>query len=229
MTTRGVMISLSCTALTLPVVSARQRLPAVPLEAGAGPENPPCPGLRGAALRLDRRAARPRRAGQPLRELRPRRRRRAGGAPRTPCASSTGTRPAARSGSPTAPGFAAWIGGAGWAGLEPASRYLFTAEAVRRLVARRDQVVTGARWAPGAGIATMWQTVLNGFTFGRNVALGALGRGRGGARREAMAAAARRPDQRPRRAPAMLVALPLELLAAAFRRGGALSLRVELL
>ena len=47
---------------------------------------------------------------------------------------------------------------------------------MRRLVANRDQVVSSARWAPGAGIATMWQTVLNGFTFGRNVALGALGR-----------------------------------------------------
>ncbi len=48
---------------------------------------------------------------------------------------------------------------------------------MRRLVANRDQVVVSARWAPGAGIAAMWQTVLNGFTFGRNVALGALGRG----------------------------------------------------
>ena len=48
---------------------------------------------------------------------------------------------------------------------------------MRRLVARRDQVVRSARWAPGAGIAAMWQTILNGVTFGRNVALGALGRG----------------------------------------------------
>ena len=38
--------------------------------------------------------------------------------------------------------------------------------------------MTGDRWSAGAGIATMWQTVLNGFTFGRNVALAALGRGR---------------------------------------------------
>ena len=47
---------------------------------------------------------------------------------------------------------------------------------MRRLIARRDQVVKSARWAPAAGIATMWQTMLNAFTFGRNVALGALGR-----------------------------------------------------
>ena len=34
----------------------------------------------------------------------------------------------------------------------------------------------------------MWQTVLNGFTFGRNVALGALGRGEARPGREALAA-----------------------------------------
>ena len=38
-------------------------------------------------------------------------------------------------------GFACSLGGAGWAGLEPGVHYLFTVEAVRRLVARRDQVV----------------------------------------------------------------------------------------
>jgi hypothetical protein len=126
-------------------------------------------------------------------------------------------------------GFAAWIGGAGWAGLEPGSRYLFTVEAVRRLVARRDQVVKSARWSPGAGIATMWQTILNGFTFGRNVALGALGR--------ATAVPAEKPWQRRLDAlisvvvaiPALVAAVPLELVAAALRRGGATSLRLELL
>jgi hypothetical protein len=126
-------------------------------------------------------------------------------------------------------GFSAWIGGAGWAGLEPGSRYLFTVESVRRLVAGRDQVVAGARWSPGAGIATMWQTVLNGFTFGRNVALGTLGR--------AESVPAEKPWQRRLDAlisivvaiPALLVAIPLELTAAATRRGSAISLRFELL
>jgi hypothetical protein len=125
--------------------------------------------------------------------------------------------------------FSAWIGGAGWAGLEPGSQYLFTVEAARRLVANRDQVVASARWSPGAGIATMWQTVLNGFTFGRNVASAALGRGR--------AVAADRLWQRRLdviicivvAVPAMLAALPLELIAAALRRGSAISLRFELL
>ncbi len=126
-------------------------------------------------------------------------------------------------------GFAAWIGGAGWAGLEPGGRYLFTEEAVRRLVANRDQVVTRARWAPAAGLATMWQTILNGFTFGRNVALAALGRG--------TAAPAEQPWQRRLDAlisvvvaiPALLAALPLELIAAATKRGGTITLRFELL
>jgi hypothetical protein len=125
--------------------------------------------------------------------------------------------------------FSAWIGGAGWSGLEPESHYLFTAEAVRRLVANRDQVVTRARWSPTAGIATMWQTILNGFTFGRNVALGALDR--------ATPVPAERPWQRRLDAlicvvvaiPALLIAIPLELTAAATKRGSALTMHVELL
>jgi hypothetical protein len=127
-------------------------------------------------------------------------------------------------------GFAAWVGGAGWAGLEPGSRYLFSAEAVRRLAAQRDQIVASAHWAPGAAVATMWQTVLNGFTFGRNVAAGALGRGE-------PAPAEKRWQRRLdgvisvlAALPALLVAIPLELLAAfPFRRGAALSLGIELL
>ena len=126
-------------------------------------------------------------------------------------------------------GFSAWMGGAGWAGLERCALYLFTVEAVRRLVARRDQVVKSARWSRGAGIATMWQTILNGFTFGRNVALGALGRS------EAVTAEKlwqRRLDNLITivvAIPVFVVAIPLELIAAASRRGGATSLRFELL
>lgn len=200
----------------------------VPLEAGAGPENPPCPacgeplfgwidarpGLAGPASRCES-------CGLGVVG-------RAGGVEEALAAldrtgDGEGVRIANRA------GFSAWIGGAGWAGLEPSSRYLFTVESVRRLVANRDQVVVGARWSSGAGITTMWQTVLNGFTFGRNVALGALGR--------AAAAPAERPWQRRLDAlisvvvsiPALLVALPLELLAAATRRGSAISLRFALL
>jgi hypothetical protein len=75
----------------------------------------------------------------------------------------------------------------------------------------------------------MWQTILNGLTFGRNVALGALGR--------STAVPAARPWQRHLDAaisvvaavPALLMAVPLELTAAATRRGSAISLRLKLL
>lgn len=209
-------------------MSETQRIPAVPLEAGVGPENPPCPacgeplfgwiderpGLAGPVSRCESCGlgvvADPGDAAEALREL-------------DRLGAGEGLTVASRD------GFAAWIGGAGWAGLERGAHYLFTVEAIRRLVAHRDQVVKGARWAPVAGIATMWQTILNGFTFGRNVALGALGR--------SAATPAERLWQRRLDAtitvivaiPAMLFAIPLELISAALRRGGAISLRCELL
>jgi hypothetical protein len=209
-------------------MSKAQHTPVVPLEAGAGPENPPCPacgeplfgwidqrpGLIGPVSRCESCglgvAGDPGGPEEALRAL--------------DRLSAEGGATIANRG-----GFSAWIGGAGWAGLERDARYLFTVEAVRRLVARRDQVVKSARWSPGAGIAAMWQTILNGFTFGRNVALGALGR--------SAAVPAERPWQRRLDAlisvivaiPVFAVALPLELIAAASRRGGAISLRFELL
>jgi hypothetical protein len=209
-------------------MSARQQTPVVPLEAGAGPDNPPCPacgeplfgwidpraGLAGPVSRCESCGlgvvAEPGSAEDALRGL-------------DPLTEGETIRIVNRG------GFASWVGGAGWPGLEPGARYLYTAEAVRRLAAHRDQVVSSARWAPGAGIATMWQTVLNGFTFGRNVALGGLGRAR--------ATPAEKPWQRRMDAgisvvvavPAMLFALPIELIAAACRRGAALKLRIELL
>lgn len=206
----------------------RQRTPVVPLEAGAGPDNPPCPACGEPLFGwID---SRPGLAG-PVRR----------------CEScglgvvgeTGGVEDALdaldrrRSGEvfqiTNRAGFSAWIGGAGWAGLESGAHYLFTEEAVRRLVANRDQVVVRARWAPGTGLATMWQTILNGFTFGRNIALAALGRGK--------AVPAERPWQRRLDAvisvvvaiPAFLAALPLELIAAVLRSGSAISLRLELL
>jgi hypothetical protein len=222
------MISLRTTARTLPTVSQAQRTPVVPLEAGASPENPPCPAcgeplfgwvdagpaLAGPVRRCESCglgvAGEPPNAEEALGELD---RLRAGEAFRFANRAS----------------LSAWIGGAGWAGLEPDSRCLFTVEAARRLLARRDQVVKSDRWAPGPGIATMWQTVLNGFTFGRNVALGALGR--------SVATPAEKPWQRRLdglisvvvAVPALLVALPLEVAAAAFGRGSAVKLETELL
>ncbi len=200
----------------------------VPLEAGAGPDNPPCPacgeplfgwidaraGLAGPVSRCESCGlgvvGEPGSAEEALRELD-----RLGAEEATTIANRGG--------------FSAWIGGAGWAGLESGSRYLFTLEAVRRLVAHRDQVVKSARWSPGVAIAAMWQTILNGFTFGRNIALGALGRGGG--------VPAEQPWQRRLDGlisavvaiPALLVAVPLELIAAALGRGGAIGLKTGLL
>jgi len=205
-----------------------QRTPVVPLEAGAGPENPPCPacgeplfgwiddrpGLAGPVKRCESCGlgvvGESTGAAEALRELD-----RLGEGQALAIADREG--------------FAAWIGGAGWSGLERGARYLFTVEAVRRLVAHRDQVVASARWSPAAGVAAMWQTILNGFTFGRNVALGALGR--------SAPVPAEQPWQRRLDGlisvvvalPALLFAVPLELIAAALRRGGATSIRLELL
>jgi len=203
-------------------MNARERPPVVPLEAGAGPENPPCPacgeplfgwidarpGLDGPVSRCEScglgAVGGPGSAAQALSALD----RLGGERPRV----------ANRA------GFSAWIGGAGWAGLEPGARYLFTVEAVRRLVAQRDQVVRRAGWSPRAGIAAMWQTLLNSATFGHNVLVGS-------------ASLAAKEWQRRidwltvgiLAIPALLVALPLELCGAALRRGSVVSLQLKLL
>ena len=205
-----------------------ERTPVVPLEAGAGPENPPCPacgeplfgwiderpGLAGPVSRCESCGlgvvADPGEPAEALREL--------------DRLDADGKLTIANRA-----GFSASLGGAGWAGLERGARYLFTVEATRRLVARRDQVVRGARWVPGIGIALMWQTILNALTFGRNVALGALGR--------SSAVPAARAWQRRldvvisvvAAIPALIIAVPIELVAAPLRRGGAIRLRFELL
>lgn len=200
----------------------------VPLEAGAGPENPPCPacgeplfgwigvkaGLAGPVRRCEScglgvigAAAGPEEALRELDSLR-------------------------RGDSiqiDNRAGFACSLGGAGWSGLQPRAHHLFTDEAVRRLVARRDQVVKSRRWRPLAGLAATWQTLLNSVTFGHNVALGAL--------RGMPSMPAGRPWQRRIDAlasvvlaiPALLVALPVELVGGLSGRGAVLSLRLELL
>jgi hypothetical protein len=206
-------------------MSTSEHTPVVPLEAGAGPDNPPCPacgeplfgwlaprpGLRGPVSRCESCGlgivGGSAEAEEALRELD-----RLGG--------GEGVRIANRS------SFACSLGSAGWAGLDPESRYLFTTEAVRRLVARRDQVVSSHRWAPGAGLAATWQTMLNSVTFGHNVALG----------RE-RAVPAKQPWQRRIDAlasivlavPAALIALPVELAGGLVGRGAVISLQFELL
>lgn len=210
------------------VERAERRRRVVPLEAGAGPENPPCPacgeplfgwidvraGIEGPVRRCESCGLGV--VGDP-------------GGVEEALATLDRLERAGAIRIANRAGFAAWIGGAGWAGLQPGVRYLFTPEAVRRLVANRDQAVSADRWLPGTGIATMWQTVLNGLTFGHNVALAALGR--------AAATPALRPWQRNLDAlicvaaalPALAIAAPLELLAAMLGRGSATAIRLELL
>jgi hypothetical protein len=209
-------------------MSSAQRTPVVPLEAGAGPENPPCPacgeplfgwlsarpGLRGPVSRCESCGlgviGGAGEAEEALREL---------GGP----GGEDSPRIANRA------SFAASLGNAGWAGLEPSARYLFTVESVRRLVARRDQIVTSRRWAPVAGLAATWQTLLNSVTFGHNVALAAFGRGE--------AAKAKHRWQRRIDAlasivlaiPALLIAIPVELAGGLLGRGAVVTLRFELL
>jgi hypothetical protein len=199
----------------------------VPLEAGAGPQNPPCPacgeplfgwigarpGLAGPVRRCESCGlAVVGDAGGPEEALRELDRHRRGEAIRIENRASV----------------ACSLGGAGWSGLHPAARHLFTVEAARRLIARRDQVVKRCRWRPLASLAATWQTLLNSVTFGHNVALGAL---RGPAspaarswqrRIDALASAVLA-------LPALLVAVPVELLGAALRRGSVVELRAELL
>lgn len=201
---------------------------AVPLEAGAGPDNPPCPAcgepLFGWLAEEDRLGAPVRRCescglgivGES-----------AGPEEALAALDRLGDQEGARIVNRAS--FACSIGGAGWAGLQPGVHYLFTVEAARRLVARRDQVVRRRRWAPAPSLALTWQTLLNSVTFGHNVALAALGSGR----------AAPAPERWQRRIdalasvvlaiPAAIIAVPVELLGALFRSGGVLDLRYELL
>lgn len=199
----------------------------VPLEAGAGPENPPCPacgeplfgwvgakpGLAGPVSRCESCGlgvlGDPAGAEEALREL-------------------DRLREDETIQIENRAGFACSLGGAGWSGLRPGARHLFTVESVRRLVARRDQVVKKRRWVPAAGLAATWQTLLNSVTFGRNVALGAL--------RGAPAVPAEEPWQRRIDAlasvvlaiPALLVAIPVELTSGLCGRGAVIKIRLEL-
>jgi hypothetical protein len=208
-------------------MSNAQHTPVVPLEAGAGPENPPCPacgeplfgwlsprpGLRGPVSRCESCGlgvvGDPGAPDEALRELG----HLGGESPRI----------ANRA------GFAASLGSAGWAGLEPGVHYLFTVESARRLAARRDQVVKSSRWAPVTSLAATWQTLLNSVTFGHNVALAALGRGG--------AAKANERWQRQIDAlasvvlaiPALLIAIPVELAGGLTGRGAVVTLRFDLL
>ena len=208
-------------------MSSVQQTPVVPLEAGAGPENPPCPacgeplfgwlsprpGLRGPVSRCEScglgvigEPGDPEEALRELNRLDP-------DNPRIANRAS----------------FAASLGSAGWEGLEPSAHYLFTVESVRRLVARRDQVVKSRRWAPAASLAATWQTLLNSVTFGHNVALAALGRGEAAPAREGWQRKIDGLASVVLAIPALAIAIPVELAGGLTGRGSVITLRFELL
>jgi hypothetical protein len=204
------------------------RAPTVPLEAGAGPDNPPCPACGEPLFGW---LAEQEHLGGPVRRCESCGLGVVGGSAGTAEALAALERPGDqdRARIVNRMGFACSLGGAGWAGLEPGIHYLFTVEAARRLVAGRDQVVRGRRWVPGPSFKLTWQTLLNSVTFGHNVALAALGSGRAAPAEERWQ---RRIDGLASivlAIPAAVVAVPVELAGALFRRGGVVDLRFELL
>lgn len=202
--------------------------PAVPLEAGIGPANPPCPACGEPLFGWTTSRALPVRrceacslgaVGEPGDEEDALAALERGRAAETP--EGVRYRIANRS------GLAAWIGGRGWTAIEPGTRYLFSPEAVRRLAAGRDQELVAPRWLAGPSITAMWGTLLNAFTFGHNVGPGALGR--------ATATPAPRRWQRAldvfiavATAPVLMLVAPLlESAAALARRGGVVELTLR--
>jgi hypothetical protein len=202
--------------------------PTVPLRAGVGPENPPCPAC-GAPLFGRGRGP----GGEPVRRCEA-----CGlgvvGDPGDAAEAAEALEPLRAQGADgdryriaNRSSLAASLGGSGWAPIEPGSRYLFTPQAVRRLLSRRGQELSRTRWVAGAGIAEMWGTLLNSFTWGRNIALAAFGWG--------VATPARRRWQRGMDALISLVATPVVLIAAALLeaagaiagRGGVLELTLS--
>lgn len=124
---------------------------------------------------------------------------------------------------------ACWLTGGAWVGLGTGRRYRFTPRAVTDLIAARDQVVTRVRWRPLRGIAIMWQSGVNMFTFGQNTVMGAFGRSH---RVDADRTWKRGLDWFISVAvavPAIVVAVPLELLAILFRRGAAGKAEIQVL
>lgn len=204
----------------------RPDLPKVPLEAGLGPENPPCPacgeplfpwlelpGERGLAERCEE------------------------------CelgiTGAIGTaedclaeieRGTVEDGSFAWDNRASWqrsLTGAGWWALESSLDYRFTPESLELVLAVGSRRVRSRRWLPGRSIAGMWQSIINTFTFGQNVGLGAVGRA---------------PSVEPARfwmrlldlfitavlaIPAIVIAVTLESLAALAGKAGSYSVAID--
>lgn len=124
---------------------------------------------------------------------------------------------------------ASGLTGGAWVGLGTERRYRFTPQAITDLIASRDQVVTRVRWRPLRGIAIMWQSGVNMFTFGQNLVMGSFGKAHQVAADRAWKRALDWFISVAVAIPAIVVAVPLELLAILFRRGAAAKAEIQAL
>lgn len=114
----------------------------------------------------------------------------------------------------------AWLGAENWAALRPGdSEIKPTPRAAGLLLGRREMLVTRVRYPAAAGMASMWQTLLNLLTFHRDFAAEALGgrlrprtgRGRGAFALDALIT--------------VLAAIPTAIIAALLEGGAVLARR----
>ena len=199
-------------------------LPKVPLEAGLGPDNPPCPICREPIfpwLELPGGAGLARRCEE--------------------CGlgilGEEGDRARVVSDLERGETGADWIAydnrestqagftGGGWAGLETDHAYRFTPDAVERLTAAEGRLVTERKPLLGSSIPGMWQSVINTFTFGHNVALGAFGKSRSVEADRAWKKALDWFITVVLAIPVLLLAIPLEAFGAATGRCGRYAFR----
>lgn len=122
--------------------------------------------------------------------------------------------------SPNADSFQAWLDADNWAALRPGDAGLVpSARSAKLLLSKGGMRVRSIRYLPGAGIASMWQTLLNLLTFHHNFASEAAsgrlrpssGRGRLVYAIDAMVT--------------VLAAIPVAFLAAIFEGGAVLARR----
>lgn len=119
--------------------------------------------------------------------------------------------------------------GGAWTGLGTERSYCLTPKALTDTIATRDQIVTRTRFRPLKGIATMWQSGINMFTFGQNIVLGSLGKAHKVAANQAWKRAIDWFISIVVAIPALIVAVPMELVGIAFRKGSWVRAEVQLL
>jgi hypothetical protein len=128
---------------------------------------------------------------------------------------------------PNAASLQAWLGAENWAALRPADRSVkLTPRAAELLLAKRGMEVSRVRYVAGAGIASMWQTLLNLLTFHRDFASeAASGRLRPGTGRGRAAYAIDVMVTILAAVPTAILAVMLEGSALLARRGGVIEVR----